>query len=125
MGNDSVVAIMLPRSFELVVAIFAVLKAGSGYLPLDPDYPDDRLGIYVEDAGVPQLLTIESLAPRAAALTAACSAAVKITRVAEVPAGVSVVDPGNLPASRVQAGGANYAIFTVRGGGEKGGLDSI
>lgn len=115
-GHDCVVGLMLPRSFELVVAILGVLKTGSGYLPLDPDYPDDRLGIYVEDAEVPQLLVIGSLAARGRALTAASPRGVKITSVPEVAAGVKVPDPGNLPKSRVQANGANYAIFTVSGG---------
>ncbi|MEV6396006.1 amino acid adenylation domain-containing protein [Streptomyces sp. NPDC051907] len=46
----SVVAVAVPRSAELVVALLAVLKAGGAYLPLDPDYPPDRLAFMVEDA---------------------------------------------------------------------------
>ena len=42
-GPDTVVAIALERSFEMVIALMAVLKAGGAYLPLDPDYPQDRL----------------------------------------------------------------------------------
>jgi acyl-CoA synthetase (AMP-forming)/AMP-acid ligase II len=40
---------MLHRSFELVISMLAVLKAGGSFLPCDPDYPDDRLAIYLED----------------------------------------------------------------------------
>ncbi|NED49995.1 AMP-binding protein, partial [Micromonospora aurantiaca] len=38
------------RSADLVVAILAVLKAGAAYVPIDPDYPEDRIAYMVEDA---------------------------------------------------------------------------
>ncbi|MCC5858715.1 MAG: LLM class flavin-dependent oxidoreductase [Ectothiorhodospiraceae bacterium] len=47
----SVVGIGLPRSFELVAAVLATLRVGAAYLPLDPDYPVDRLQHYVRDSG--------------------------------------------------------------------------
>ncbi|WP_262061793.1 non-ribosomal peptide synthetase, partial [Streptomyces sp. STR69] len=49
-GPEQTVAVALPRSLELVVALLAVHRAGAAYLPLDPDYPDDRLALMVEDA---------------------------------------------------------------------------
>jgi amino acid adenylation domain-containing protein len=49
-GPDSLVAIAVPRSIELVVVILAVLKAGGAYLPLDPAYPRNRLSHMVSDA---------------------------------------------------------------------------
>lgn len=48
-GPGVVVGVMLERSLELVLSIVAVLKAGGVYLPCDPQYPDDRLAIYLED----------------------------------------------------------------------------
>jgi non-ribosomal peptide synthetase component F len=42
-GPEQIVALALPRSVELVVALLAILKAGGAYLPLDPDYPEARL----------------------------------------------------------------------------------
>ncbi|WP_051712775.1 non-ribosomal peptide synthetase [Spirillospora albida] len=49
-GPEQFVALALPRSAELVVAIIAVLKAGAAYVPIDPDYPADRIAYMVEDA---------------------------------------------------------------------------
>jgi amino acid adenylation domain-containing protein/non-ribosomal peptide synthase protein (TIGR01720 family) len=49
-GPERLVAVSLPRSLDLLVALFAVLKAGSGYVPLDPDYPAERIRYIVEDA---------------------------------------------------------------------------
>ncbi|MGO4728817.1 condensation domain-containing protein, partial [Inquilinus sp. 2KB_23] len=43
-GPESVVGIALPRSVSMVVSVLGVLKAGAAYLPLDPEYPADRLG---------------------------------------------------------------------------------
>ncbi|MFJ8565303.1 amino acid adenylation domain-containing protein [Streptomyces sp. NPDC093514] len=51
------IAVCLPRGPELVTALLAVLKAGCAYLPLNPDYPGDRLGFMLADAGVPLCLT--------------------------------------------------------------------
>lgn len=42
-GRDTLVAVALPRSLELVVALVAILRAGAAYLPLDLDHPDARL----------------------------------------------------------------------------------
>ncbi|MEU6846453.1 amino acid adenylation domain-containing protein [Streptomyces sp. NPDC046716] len=44
------VAVCVPRSVELIVTLLAVLKAGAAYLPLDPDYPEQRLAHMLDDA---------------------------------------------------------------------------
>jgi amino acid adenylation domain-containing protein len=50
-GPESFVAILVPRSIELVVAELAILKAGAAYVPIDPSFPADRIAFMVEDSG--------------------------------------------------------------------------
>jgi len=56
-GPDNVVAIMTERSFEMVVGVLGVLKAGGAYLPIDPDYPAERIKYMLEDSAAGILLT--------------------------------------------------------------------
>ncbi|WP_093154942.1 non-ribosomal peptide synthetase [Saccharopolyspora antimicrobica] len=60
-GPDSLVAIAVPRSDRLIVAVLAVLKAGGAYLPLDPSYPAERLAHMVVDARPVLLLRTENV----------------------------------------------------------------
>ena len=59
--SDTLVAICLERSPDLVVALLAALKAGAAYLPLDPGYPPERLAFMLEDAQPRALVTRASL----------------------------------------------------------------
>jgi amino acid adenylation domain-containing protein/non-ribosomal peptide synthase protein (TIGR01720 family) len=52
-----VVALAVPRSLELLVAMYAVHKAGAAYLPIDPDYPADRIEFMLADAAPALLIT--------------------------------------------------------------------
>nr|WP_281423614.1 non-ribosomal peptide synthetase [Nocardia tengchongensis] len=54
---ESLVAVALPRSIELVVGLLAVIRAGAGYLPLDVAYPYDRLRFVLDDARPAAVLT--------------------------------------------------------------------
>ena len=51
-GPDVLVGLVAERSLELVVGLLAILKAGGAYLPLDPDYPADRLAYMQADSGI-------------------------------------------------------------------------
>jgi amino acid adenylation domain-containing protein/non-ribosomal peptide synthase protein (TIGR01720 family) len=64
---DSVVALCVERSVDMVVALFGVLKAGAGYLPADPDYPADRIAYLLDDARPAVVLTQRSLHARVVA----------------------------------------------------------
>ncbi|AUS81470.1 hypothetical protein C1701_04485 [Actinoalloteichus sp. AHMU CJ021] len=48
-GPEQVVALAVPRSEDLVVALLAVLKSGAAYLPIDPSYPADRIAFMLAD----------------------------------------------------------------------------
>ncbi|MDQ1741137.1 MAG: hypothetical protein QOE53_2789, partial [Pseudonocardiales bacterium] len=56
-GPDVVVALLAERSVELIVAILAVLKAGGGYLPVDPSYPPARISYLLSDSQARLVLT--------------------------------------------------------------------
>ncbi|MBV9775389.1 MAG: amino acid adenylation domain-containing protein, partial [Gemmatimonadetes bacterium] len=63
-GPETLVAVCLERSPELVVGVLGVLKAGGAYVPLDPGYPAERLALLLEDCGAPVLLTQAHLSGR-------------------------------------------------------------
>ncbi|WP_445529273.1 amino acid adenylation domain-containing protein, partial [Streptomyces cyslabdanicus] len=65
-GPERLVALVLPRSVEMVVAQLAVLKAGGAYLPVDPDYPLDRIAYILGDAAPALILSTEATAERLA-----------------------------------------------------------
>ncbi len=63
-GREVRVAVCLQRSLELIVGILGILKAGAAYVPLDPDYPEERLAFMLEDTQAPILLTSAGLTER-------------------------------------------------------------
>lgn len=48
--EEQPVGVMLERSLELMIAMMGVLKAGGAFVPMDPEYPADRLALMAEDA---------------------------------------------------------------------------
>ena len=59
-GTDTLVALCLNRSLDMIVAILGVLKAGGAYLPMDPDYPQERLSFMVEDSQVSHAIATQA-----------------------------------------------------------------
>ncbi|TMJ30042.1 MAG: hypothetical protein E6G96_09395, partial [Alphaproteobacteria bacterium] len=53
----TVVGLCLARSLDMIVGLLGILKAGGAYLPLDPDYPRERLAFMLADARARVLLT--------------------------------------------------------------------
>jgi amino acid adenylation domain-containing protein len=60
-GPDSVVALMMERNVEAVVGIMGILKAGGAYMPIDPDYPSERISFMLENSSAAALVTVETL----------------------------------------------------------------
>lgn len=105
-GPRTLVALCLHPSHELVVALLAILKTGSAYVPIDPSYPPDRLAMMVADAQAPLLLTEASIARGLPSLTAT------VLSVEELFAGALEPHHGvNLPAT-VVAEDLAYVIYT-------------
>ncbi len=55
--TEDVVAVLLDKSPEVIVSLLAVLKAGGAYLPIDMDYPEDRLAYMLQDSGAKIIIT--------------------------------------------------------------------
>ena len=55
--RESTVAVMATHSFEMVIAILAIIKAGGAYVPIDGNYPRERIKYMIEDSGVSLILT--------------------------------------------------------------------
>jgi amino acid adenylation domain-containing protein len=60
-GPDSVVGLSAERGIEMVVGVLAILKSGGAYLPLDPDYPQERLAAMIAEARPTVILTSPTL----------------------------------------------------------------
>lgn len=56
-SRNTVVALHISRSFDMMAALMGILKAGGGYLPLDPAYPDDRVAFMLKDSGATHIIT--------------------------------------------------------------------
>ena len=68
-GREKFVGVLVGRSIEAYVSILACLKAGAAYVPLDPDYPVDRVAFILEDSHVALLLTTTTCTARPAGFT--------------------------------------------------------
>ncbi|PWW63313.1 non-ribosomal peptide synthetase/type I polyketide synthase [Actinokineospora spheciospongiae] len=101
-GAGSVVALCLPKSTDLVVTVLAVLKSGAAYLPLDPDYPAERLAHMLETAGAELVLADDRYADR---LPGAVTALADLE-----PDPAAVLEP--VPLDAVPLDSTAYVIFT-------------
>lgn len=102
-GPDVVVGLHLPRGIDLVVGAYAILKAGSAYLPLDPAFPSNRLSMMVEDSATGIVLTNRSL--RGSLATGAAS----LLCIDDMPVEAPHVAPGPQKASPANLA---YVIYT-------------
>jgi amino acid adenylation domain-containing protein/non-ribosomal peptide synthase protein (TIGR01720 family) len=102
-GPERVVALAVPRSVDMIVAEVAVLKSGAAYLPIDTDYPPDRIAYLLGDAAPVCVVTGGESARRLPAEPA-------VPRVLLDERGPAW--PADPPAGPVHAGNAAYVIYT-------------
>jgi amino acid adenylation domain-containing protein len=62
LGNGNVAAIILDPSPDVILAILAVLKTGAAYLPIEPGFPEERIGFMLADSGSRYILTVREYA---------------------------------------------------------------
>lgn len=55
--QNSIVAVMMERSFDMLISIYAILKTGCAYMPIDPHFPKDRIDFMLEDSESSFILT--------------------------------------------------------------------
>ncbi|MDQ0669413.1 amino acid adenylation domain-containing protein/non-ribosomal peptide synthase protein (TIGR01720 family) [Pseudomonas sp. W2I6] len=115
-GPDQLVGICVERSLEMLVGLLAVLKAGAAYVPLDPDFPVDRLEYMIADSGIGLLLT-----------------QARLKDLLVLPAGLTTVDldprhsglasyPQSNPHVSVKAASLAYVIYTSGSTGKPKGV---
>ncbi|MCP5063073.1 MAG: amino acid adenylation domain-containing protein [Ignavibacteriae bacterium] len=61
-GVEDLIGICIDRSYEMIISILGILKAGATFVPLDPEYPKDRLSYMIHDANLSFILTNEKTA---------------------------------------------------------------
>jgi amino acid adenylation domain-containing protein len=61
---DTIVGVMMERSVEMMVGILGILKAGAAYLPIDPDYPGERISYMLRDSHATILVTTPGLSEK-------------------------------------------------------------
>ncbi len=106
-GPESVVGLCLPRGPEMVAGILAVWKAGAGYLPIDPEYPPERIAFMLADSGAALLVGSRAVLE---GLPADGPPVVDL----DDPATVSALDAcrADAPGVVVAPGGLAYVIYT-------------
>ncbi len=105
-GPETLVGISLEPTLDMIVAVFAVLKAGAAYVPLDPAYPEERLAFLLRDCNPILVITREVLVPRLPTLD---ERAVLLDRDAEVIASHGTENP--VPAT-LDGTNTAYVIYT-------------
>jgi amino acid adenylation domain-containing protein len=120
--EESIVGICLGRGAALVVAVLAAVKAGSGYLPLDPEYPAERLDFMVRQAGAVIVMSDSALAESATWAKASGRTLIEMgtTLPEALPAG-NELSPEN-GSHRISAENALYVAYTSGSTGKPKGV---
>jgi amino acid adenylation domain-containing protein len=115
---DECVGIFLEPSLGLVAGIWGILFSGSAYLPLSPEYPEDRLRYIIEDAGVKIVLSQEKLYVR---LTELLPSGTRIVTL-EAAEKFEIASSTNIPCKRQRSDNLAYVIYTSGSTGKPKGV---
>ncbi|MEU6067453.1 MULTISPECIES: amino acid adenylation domain-containing protein [Streptomyces] len=121
-STNEPVGIFMEPSVDLMVSVWGVLHAGAAYLPLSPEYPDERVRYMVADSQTKVILTDEALVSRLAAMT---PPETKIVTVAQTRAHLEVEQdsgPATPSAAPAKADSLAYIIYTSGSTGDPKGI---
>lgn len=110
-GPGQFVGICLDRSLDMLAALLGVLKAGAAYVPLDPEYPAERLQLMIDDSGLRTLLTAGSVPD--GLITDKLSHVIDLS---------SIADSGEVAAVAIDPATAAYVIYTSGSTGKPKGV---
>ncbi|AMO24136.1 hypothetical protein GCM10027034_16970 [Ramlibacter solisilvae] len=113
--RGDIVGLCLERSPELVVSLLAVMKAGAAYLPLDPEYPAERIAFMVQDSGTRFVVTTSELAR---SVPIAADRALLL----DAPGGDGAAGKGSAALPDFDPDGAAYVIYTSGSTGKPKGV---
>lgn len=103
--SNTLVALCVERSVDMVVGLLGILKAGGAYVPLDPSYPSERLAFMLADAAAPILVTQQPIAQR---LPIDATAVIRL----DVEASVLAQQPAADPVTEISSTDLAYVIYT-------------
>ncbi len=115
---ETLVALYVARSLEMVVGLLGILKAGGAYVPMEPEYPRQRLSLILEDTHAPVLVTQKAILP---SLPSYQGHIVCLDDEELDSFGGSEAEEGNVP-SGVRAGNLAYVIYTSGSTGKPKGV---
>ena len=118
LSKHSLIGVLFDRTPRAVVAILAILKAGSAYLPLDPTYPIQRLNYIIEDSATPLVLSSSRLATTTQQLAAEVLVLDEISMVSELQS----QEPLESKNSRSSTLDLAYVIYTSGSTGQPKGV---
>src|SRR6266699_1812251 len=107
-GRGSLVALLLPRSADTYAALLGILKAGAAYVPIDPEYPTERIAYILQNSKAAALVTTSALAERAAGFSGT------LVRVDADRAAIEAESPARLARNTIGVGPGDlcYVIYT-------------
>jgi len=114
---EVLVGICLDRGVHIAIALLGVLKAGGAYIPLDPEYPSERLAFMVQDSELSVLVTEQSLLTK-------LEHQVKVVDVECSSATISQYSPDN-PTCRTTSQNLAYTIYTSGSTGKPKGVQIL